>query len=335
MIEIVVRIVLAGVLGGAALAKLASPGSSQAALATFGFGEGADPARRLGLADRDRARPGGRASPPARRGRLRRRRADGDVRRAPGARRLLHGRRRARRAPASARARGWAWVAVARNLGAGRRLRGAALAAEREPQHRRVARRSASASALIACVGLGDRGARPGARGRDAAPPARPQSARSRSRARGRRSASAATSWRAPAGRDRALGLAVFTSPTAATSARRWSPSIEALGRDPRWTLARLRRGRRRRGLAQARIPGAPSRRPRPGRHRARQGHLQQPRPARERGRNRRRRRNEAAAMPGCLSTSTAAARDLGPHSRRPLAATPRAAASWPGSAGR
>lgn len=45
MIEIVARVLLAGVLGGAALAKLASPASSQAALATFGFGEG--PTRRL------------------------------------------------------------------------------------------------------------------------------------------------------------------------------------------------------------------------------------------------------------------------------------------------
>jgi hypothetical protein len=40
MIEIVVRVALAGVLGGAALAKLASPRTSEAALATFGFGEG-------------------------------------------------------------------------------------------------------------------------------------------------------------------------------------------------------------------------------------------------------------------------------------------------------
>jgi hypothetical protein len=45
MIEIFVRLLLAGALGGAALAKLASPASSQAALATFGFGEG--PARRF------------------------------------------------------------------------------------------------------------------------------------------------------------------------------------------------------------------------------------------------------------------------------------------------
>ncbi|CAN5501058.1 hypothetical protein BH20ACT15_BH20ACT15_13740 [soil metagenome] len=40
MIEIVVRVVLAGVLGGAAVAKLLSPRTSEAALATFGFGEG-------------------------------------------------------------------------------------------------------------------------------------------------------------------------------------------------------------------------------------------------------------------------------------------------------
>jgi len=45
MIEIVVRIALAGVLGGAAVAKLASPRSSEPALATFGFGEG--PLRRV------------------------------------------------------------------------------------------------------------------------------------------------------------------------------------------------------------------------------------------------------------------------------------------------
>src|SRR5687767_5927299 len=45
MIEIVARVLLAGVLGGAAVAKLASPASSQAALSTFGFGEG--PTRRL------------------------------------------------------------------------------------------------------------------------------------------------------------------------------------------------------------------------------------------------------------------------------------------------
>lgn len=45
MIEITARILLAGVLGGAALAKLASPASSQAALGTFGFGEG--PLRRV------------------------------------------------------------------------------------------------------------------------------------------------------------------------------------------------------------------------------------------------------------------------------------------------
>jgi hypothetical protein len=37
--------VLAGVLGGAAVAKLASPRSSEAALSTFGFGEG--PIRRV------------------------------------------------------------------------------------------------------------------------------------------------------------------------------------------------------------------------------------------------------------------------------------------------
>ena len=48
MIEIVIRIALAGMLGGAALAKLASPRSSEAALATFGFGEG--PLRRLAWA---------------------------------------------------------------------------------------------------------------------------------------------------------------------------------------------------------------------------------------------------------------------------------------------
>lgn len=45
MIEIVVRIVLAVALGSAALAKLAAPASSQAALATFGFDEG--PLRRF------------------------------------------------------------------------------------------------------------------------------------------------------------------------------------------------------------------------------------------------------------------------------------------------
>ena len=48
LIEVVVRIALAGVLGGAALAKLASPRSSEAALATFGFGEG--PLRRVAWA---------------------------------------------------------------------------------------------------------------------------------------------------------------------------------------------------------------------------------------------------------------------------------------------
>src|SRR5688500_5219558 len=45
MIEIVVRIVLAVVLAGAALAKLASPRSSEAALSTFGFADG--PLRRI------------------------------------------------------------------------------------------------------------------------------------------------------------------------------------------------------------------------------------------------------------------------------------------------
>jgi hypothetical protein len=45
MIELILRLLLAGVLGGAALAKLASPASSQAALATFGFGDG--PLRRI------------------------------------------------------------------------------------------------------------------------------------------------------------------------------------------------------------------------------------------------------------------------------------------------
>lgn len=45
MIEIVFRIALAGVLGGAAVAKLASPRSSEAAFGTFGFGEG--PLRRV------------------------------------------------------------------------------------------------------------------------------------------------------------------------------------------------------------------------------------------------------------------------------------------------
>lgn len=45
MIELVLRLALAAVLGGAALAKIASPASSQAALATFGIGAG--PLRRL------------------------------------------------------------------------------------------------------------------------------------------------------------------------------------------------------------------------------------------------------------------------------------------------
>jgi uncharacterized membrane protein YphA (DoxX/SURF4 family) len=40
MIEIVLRVVLAGVLAAAALSKLASPSSSRAALASFGFAEG-------------------------------------------------------------------------------------------------------------------------------------------------------------------------------------------------------------------------------------------------------------------------------------------------------
>jgi hypothetical protein len=40
MIETIVRLLLAGVLAAAAIAKVASPASSQAALATFGFGEG-------------------------------------------------------------------------------------------------------------------------------------------------------------------------------------------------------------------------------------------------------------------------------------------------------
>jgi methylamine utilization protein MauE len=40
MVEILLRLVLAGVLGGAALAKLTSPRSTRAALATFGFAEG-------------------------------------------------------------------------------------------------------------------------------------------------------------------------------------------------------------------------------------------------------------------------------------------------------
>ena len=60
MIEIVFRVVLAGVLAGAALSKLASPASSRAALATFGFADG--PLRDLAwaAADRGRAGPGGR-----------------------------------------------------------------------------------------------------------------------------------------------------------------------------------------------------------------------------------------------------------------------------------
>lgn len=45
MIEIVTRLALAGMLGVSALAKLAAPASSQAALGTFGFGEG--PMRRV------------------------------------------------------------------------------------------------------------------------------------------------------------------------------------------------------------------------------------------------------------------------------------------------
>ncbi len=48
LIELALRLLLAAVLGGAALAKLASPASSQAALATFGFVEG--PVRRLAWA---------------------------------------------------------------------------------------------------------------------------------------------------------------------------------------------------------------------------------------------------------------------------------------------
>jgi hypothetical protein len=48
MIEIVVRLLLAGVLAGAAVAKLASPRSSEAALSTFGFGAG--PLRRAAWA---------------------------------------------------------------------------------------------------------------------------------------------------------------------------------------------------------------------------------------------------------------------------------------------
>lgn len=45
MVELVIRLLLAGVLAAAALAKIASPGSSQASLATFGFSEG--PLRRV------------------------------------------------------------------------------------------------------------------------------------------------------------------------------------------------------------------------------------------------------------------------------------------------
>lgn len=48
MIELVLRLALAALLGGAALAKLASPASSQAALGTFGFAEG--PLRRVAWA---------------------------------------------------------------------------------------------------------------------------------------------------------------------------------------------------------------------------------------------------------------------------------------------
>ena len=88
--EIFLRVGLGIVLAGAALAKLASPRASIGAMASFGFGDGPFAPDRLGGADRDRARTGGRGRAGLGPRRLSRVRPDAPVRRA-------HGRRSAAR----------------------------------------------------------------------------------------------------------------------------------------------------------------------------------------------------------------------------------------------
>ena len=86
--------------------------------------------------------------------------------------------------------------------------------------------------------------------------------------------------------RARAGGLRLAT---AVTSAARSSPRSAALADDPSVAVATFDEAARRRGLERARDPREPVRgRARPRRDRAREGHVQQPRPARERARDRR-----------------------------------------------
>ena len=136
--------------------------------------------------------------------------------------------------------------------------------------------------------------------------------------------------------RRRASALAVFVS-DGCHVCHALEPAIAALARDPLVAVETFEERLDAEVWEPARDPGQPVRdRPRPRRHGARQGHVQQPRPARERARRRRAPPRRARDRRGdrCLSArSPARAARRARSSRSP--ATPRAAASSPGSAGR
>ena len=180
------------------------------------------------------------------------------------------------------------------------------------------------------------RGARARPRGRDAAPAPRP-----RGGARDRRGGPAAR-FAAPQLIERfalepeaELALAVFVS-EGCHVCRALEPVDRGAGDATRWSPSRrFEEAAERGGLGRARDPGQPVRgRARPRGHGARQGDLQQPRPARERARRRRAPPGRARARGGRRCLSRPRAGRIGARSTR-SPATPRGAASSPASAAR
>ena len=280
MIELILRLVLAGVLGGAALAKLASPASSEAALATFGFGAGwlrrlawgTLIATELGLAIGVGAGVDGAAYAAA---------ALMAMFAALLAGALMRGRSGAPCACFGSRSR-VSPLAVLRNLALAAGFAALPSLPQGRAQHRRVARPGPGRGA--ACLrrpGGGRARARP--RGRDAEAPAR-HPGRAGDRRRGPRARQpVAPELILESARPEALGLAVFSS-EGCHLCQTLEPAIESLRSEPGLDVRIFDEARRGRRLASARNPGQPIRdRARPRRHGARQGHLQQPRPARER----------------------------------------------------
>ncbi len=250
---------MGAVLVGAALLKLASPRSSVAALSHFRVRRLPAPLGRLGVADLRRAGPRGRGRGGLRSGRLPRRRPDGDVRavaRGGADARPGRGALRLLRLPLTGqRARG------AAQLRDGRRLRGPAAAARGIAEHRSVARAGARRRAARLRRARRRR-AGPGAGGGNAAAADGPdRGARDPGRGprarRGLRPGSPLRpgAFRRPAARRVPLGgVPRLPRPRAGDRGSRLGSS--ALG-------PRLRRGRRRRGLAAVwRSPGVPTPRP-------------------------------------------------------------------------